>query len=458
MQIKHFEAEDMTEALRMVKREFGDDAVILSAKETRPGGIFSAFRKKCVEITAATDYPINDDGEENDFSKQLSEQMDAESDNDRVSLSSKASAFVPVTVRPKPSETQDGLQQRVMPAGKPMDQGGTREPIVPRSTVADKTTAVDKPMQHNERDDMTATPFYRQLSQRRIIALVGSHGTGKSTAVAKLARYCCLVEKKTVALVSLDRFRIGANSTLDKVSKIMDLSFIVARDIDQLRVALDDQADADVILIDTPGMGKADTRMIEDITRMLESAKPDETHLVVNATARQAVLDDWTNRFQPLGIDHLFFTHMDEYGVDDSILDLINTHQLPSAFYTDGVDMFDHLKETSVEGLERFCASTAPKPQQITDFATKQISTYKGKTDRHDSDDEIHFVANRNSELFHHPDCKSVKRINAENITAFSSIEQAMEEGFKPCRACCNIEMIKKVLPGAFAHRRVSAI
>jgi hypothetical protein len=38
-------------------------------------------------------------------------------------------------------------------------------------------------------------------------------------------------------------------------------------------------------------------------------------------------------------------------------------------------------------------------------------------------------VANRNSELFHHPDCKSVKRINAENITAFNSIEHAMDEG-----------------------------
>jgi flagellar biosynthesis protein FlhF len=46
MQIKRFEAEDMTEALRLVKRDFGDDAVILSAKEVRPGGFFSALRKK----------------------------------------------------------------------------------------------------------------------------------------------------------------------------------------------------------------------------------------------------------------------------------------------------------------------------------------------------------------------------------------------------------------------------
>jgi flagellar biosynthesis GTPase FlhF len=59
MQIKRFEADDMTEALRLVKRECGDEAVILSAKEVRPGGFFSALRKKRVEITAATDYPMN---------------------------------------------------------------------------------------------------------------------------------------------------------------------------------------------------------------------------------------------------------------------------------------------------------------------------------------------------------------------------------------------------------------
>ena len=64
MQIKRFEAADMTDALRMVKREFGDEAVILSAKEIRPGGFFSALRKRHVEITAAADSHLPDGGED----------------------------------------------------------------------------------------------------------------------------------------------------------------------------------------------------------------------------------------------------------------------------------------------------------------------------------------------------------------------------------------------------------
>jgi len=56
MQIKRFEAQDMTEALRKVKKEFGPDAVILSAKSIRNNsGIFSLIKHPGVEVTAATD-------------------------------------------------------------------------------------------------------------------------------------------------------------------------------------------------------------------------------------------------------------------------------------------------------------------------------------------------------------------------------------------------------------------
>ena len=464
MQIKRFEAEDMTEALRMVKREFGDDAVILSAKESRPGGIFSAFRKKCVEITAATDYPVEDAGSESDFSRQLSEQLDSEmeKENDRVSLSSKPSAFIPMTAS-KPARAVDDPLQPALSKNGSTEIRRHRQPA---------ETRVDGPLQKpagnaltNDRDveKITALPFYRHGSKRKIIALVGGHGSGKSTAIAKLARHCCMIENKTVALVSLDRFRLNANGLLQTVSTIMNLPFAVARDSEQLLRFLEDHADVDILLIDTPGVGRADTIMVDEIARLLGAIIPDETHLVLNATVRYTVLDRLVKTLQPVGLDHLLFTHMDEYGVDDSIRELIQTHELPSAFYTDGVDLLEHLKESSADGLERFCRSISPKRKQVADFSAKRISSVGEKTntvynEESYNEENIHFVANRNSELFHHPDCKSVKRINAENITSFSSIEQALEQGFKPCRACCNNEMIKDAVPSVFAHRRVSAI
>ncbi|HKI48424.1 MAG TPA: flagellar biosynthesis protein FlhF, partial [Desulfobacteria bacterium] len=56
MQIKKFRANDTAEALRLIRKEFGSQAVILSTKDVDLGAGVFGFRKKCcVEVTAATD-------------------------------------------------------------------------------------------------------------------------------------------------------------------------------------------------------------------------------------------------------------------------------------------------------------------------------------------------------------------------------------------------------------------
>ena len=54
MQVKVFEAKDMTSGLKMVKDELGPDALILSTRTLR-GGKLGMLGKPTLEITAATD-------------------------------------------------------------------------------------------------------------------------------------------------------------------------------------------------------------------------------------------------------------------------------------------------------------------------------------------------------------------------------------------------------------------
>ena len=67
MQIKRFRAQDMAEALRLVKKEVGYQAVILSAKEMKngAGGMLGFLKGPCVEVTAATDTGYLKDKNEN---------------------------------------------------------------------------------------------------------------------------------------------------------------------------------------------------------------------------------------------------------------------------------------------------------------------------------------------------------------------------------------------------------
>lgn len=481
MQIKRFEAADMTDALRMVKREFGDDAVILSAKEVRPGGFFGALRKKSVEITAATDYPLKGDtrsGAFSDdsggtptrgdvFSGMLANHLDAPEETDRVSLSpalGRIKPFAPAfeslphrqpepdrpfagTVKKTTGHNHDRVGDTVIPDRfhTGMGQGATGPSTVERGQDAVSKIPV-------------AEPFYRDLTQPKTIALVGPSGVGKSTTVAKLAWHCQRVEKMRVGLISLDRFRIGANSVLARVAPIMNLPLTIVHDAEQLQSAVNQLADVDVILIDTPGMTPMDQSMMDDVGELLMLAKPDETHLVANATVRDDVFAAAVDTFSPLCVNRLLLTHMDECLGGASRLTGLKHAGLPASFYARGVDLPGGLEAAAVERRAERYSRQGSSGGQVTAFSAKRDRTATGPATDGDRVGSFQYVANRNSELFHHPACKSVKRINAENITAFNSIEEALDEGFKPCRACCEISVPGKAASGAFGYQRANAI
>jgi methylphosphotriester-DNA--protein-cysteine methyltransferase len=46
------------------------------------------------------------------------------------------------------------------------------------------------------------------------------------------------------------------------------------------------------------------------------------------------------------------------------------------------------------------------------------------------------FVASKNSRVFHKPECSSAKRILEENLVVYSSREEAINSGKRPCKRC----------------------
>ena len=266
MQIKRFEAADMTEALRMVKREFGDEAVILSAREVRPRGFFSALKKKHVEITAATDYPTEDATPEDEFTGLLAQQLDEIASTDRVSLSTPKPVASLSTRRPSRFRSLTAHDEKALKGSD--NHGASKEREAVRTTHSPAMAATQRqgprlPAKENGhlRGNQTENnpghrytqPFYACRNHRSIVALVGPSGAGKSTAAAKLAWHCRVSRKQKVGLISLDRFRMAANSLLERFAQIVGLPFYVVHNTDQLQAALSALSAVDTVLIDTPG-------------------------------------------------------------------------------------------------------------------------------------------------------------------------------------------------------------
>ncbi|BBO73704.1 hypothetical protein DSCW_11210 [Desulfosarcina widdelii] len=472
MQIKRFEAADMTEALRLVKRAFGDDAVILSAKEAKPRGFFGAWKKNQVEITAATDYPLDQAEDENEFTGLLSRQLDEINAADRVSLSTTpppsgpfTDGHRPIVSRKEPTKGAVGPEREKSVSFRPDAAFAGQFPVKGENQNQDEHIRSgglgkgnDVFLHETDGAPLLADPFNDRRNKKQVIALVGPPGAGKSSTLAKLAWHCRVVERQTVGLISLDRYRMAANSLLERFARIVNLKMFVIQDVDGLQSALNELEDADVILIDTPGVGRSDQSMMETVRLLLKAAAPDETHLVLNATVRESVLAAAAENFTSVDPNRLLFTHLDECDSRSVSSQLLKKIRLPSAFLADGVDLYENLKISTPERLESLTSSKAHDGGRVTVFPGKKNRLRAQTKSDSNGSASARFLANRNSELFHDPACKSVKRINAENIIAFDSIEQAISDGFKPCRACCNVDMVRKIASGSVAFQHAKAM
>ena len=73
-------------------------------------------------------------------------------------------------------------------------------------------------------DEIRVTgPLRSTPGRRRLVALVGPTGVGKTTTIAKLAANFRLKEKRKVGLITVDTYRIAAVEQLRTYADIIDL-------------------------------------------------------------------------------------------------------------------------------------------------------------------------------------------------------------------------------------------
>lgn len=143
------------------------------------------------------------------------------------------------------------------------------------------------------------------------VALVGSPGSGKTTAIAKLAAHFKLREQRRVALLSLDTQRVAAHEQLGRYAEILGLSLHTAQTVEQVHDVLR-KVDADLLLIDTPGVAPREEGRFVRLAALLRATRPHEVHLALCASMSRPVQLATTQRFAPLRISHLMLTRMDE--------------------------------------------------------------------------------------------------------------------------------------------------
>lgn len=126
-----------------------------------------------------------------------------------------------------------------------------------------------------------------------IILMAGLQGAGKTTSVAKLARFLQEREKKKVMVVSADVYRPAAIEQLSTLATEVEATFFpstVDQDpVDIANAALDEarRRHVDVLIVDTAGRLHVDDEMMGEIKRLHGAISPAETLFVVDAMTGQ---------------------------------------------------------------------------------------------------------------------------------------------------------------------------
>jgi len=210
-----------------------------------------------------------------------------------------------------------------------------------------------------EEIDETLKIKEENLDHSKIMMLVGPTGVGKTTTIAKLAaRYAYLLERPyKVALINLDRYKVGAIEQLAHYADIMQIEHYSIASPAAFAEKIEALSAYDVILVDTAGMSPYDTQKFVKTIEFVNTEIPKkiEVALVLAATVKYEDMEAIHENFSFLNLDSVIISKFDETKHFGTLMNFMLLYNLPMSYFSTGQEVPDDLLAASKEYLlERF--------------------------------------------------------------------------------------------------------
>lgn len=374
MRIKSFTGPSVKEALKLVKAEFGEQALILSNKRLATG---------LYEVVGAVDYDLTSQvavdlkaasgtsgrspagqgkpGAANNVASRLSSQANDASVAAELKkelrelreLKDLCFSFVSRSGSPV-SEVFNKLEENLVKSG--IDKRLARKILMNTLSGATKEKSADiMYLKASMRKKVYERIKVKDpLAARGVVAFVGPEGVGKTTTIAKLAAFHALKGKKRMALLTMDTYRIAAAEQLKVYGRLIGVPVEVARDVRELKSFMSVHGDKDLILVDTAGRGQKDASRMNELKLLADECPEMKFNLVLNSQTRDESMYESVKGFGALPIDSLSFTRLDEGSSHGSILNAMVLAQKPVAYLSTGSRVPEDIETASRERLISF--------------------------------------------------------------------------------------------------------
>jgi len=148
----------------------------------------------------------------------------------------------------------------------------------------------------------------------KIVFFIGPTGVGKTTTIAKVASSFSVNDKKKIALVTTDTYRIAATDQLRTYAGILEVPFRVIYEPDELAVAVQDFSSCDYIFVDSAGHSHKNEELLHKQKEFLDAVGDCEKQifLVLSATTKYRDLKHIADNYKEISDYQLIFTKLDE--------------------------------------------------------------------------------------------------------------------------------------------------
>lgn len=328
MIIKTFTADSMAAALKLVRSELGKDSVVLKSREI-PGGTGSSR----VEITACTERPLPA------VTTPVAPISQAKPTVAQLRASVKPFAPQAVTNRlqasapvPSPNPAQDPLALRLEQIEATLNRlvaspefRGTgnnlaaihatlRNADIPQGIIEDILSSIKNTSESSEIIAQVRAQLVERLSAVIAPAIsfepgdrvlfYGPAGSGKTSALGKLAARLVFQEKQKVTLVSLDTLKVGASEEIQSYGDIIGSS---VEPHDSAASSLDANT---IALIDTAALPRT-TEQIDRLRGQIDTLKPNYRFAVLSALMRSDDINAIAGTIAALAPTHFIMSGLD---------------------------------------------------------------------------------------------------------------------------------------------------
>ncbi|MCB4812319.1 flagellar biosynthesis protein FlhF [Methylovorus menthalis] len=388
MNIKRFFASSSREALAMVRKSLGEDAVILSNRAVNGGNEILAFKEEDMASFMSDDAPVQSSKRRAPPPQEPvqarasrparpSREQAPEAEPYRAVRSEPAPV---TTARPKVTTTP---AQAAAPQSNKQISDMLNEIRNMRSVIESQLVEISwgniqhrDPVKSNTLNMLLSAGFSAALSRQiaenmpdhrtsaeanawvqsileknlqaipnedeilnrgGVFALIGPTGVGKTTTTAKLAaRFVMKHGPGKLGLITTDAYRIGGHEQLRIYGKILGVMVHAVKDEADLKIALEELKGKHTILIDTVGVSQKDRMVAEQIAMLSSTRQPIKKLLCLNATNTGETLTDVVRAYKVKQLDGCIITKLDEAATIGSALDVIIREKLRLYYVANG--------------------------------------------------------------------------------------------------------------------------